>query len=95
MANYRCRLGELDLVMRSGDTLVIVEVRYRGKGSRYPALDSVTPGKQRRILLATEQFLSRHPGCAAMEIRFDVVCVDVREDGRARLQWLRDAFRPG
>jgi putative endonuclease len=93
-ANYRCRLGELDLIMRDGGTLVVVEVRYRGPGARYSARESVSAGKQRRIVRATEQFLCRHPGYAAMQFRFDVVCVDARADDRPRLQWLQDAFRP-
>jgi len=93
-ANYRCRLGELDLLMQTGNTLVVVEVRYRGAGARYSARDSVSPSKQRRIVRATEQFLCRHPRYAQMEFRFDVVCIDVSADGRPRLQWLEDAFRP-
>jgi putative endonuclease len=73
---------------------VVVEVRYRGPGARYSARESVSAGKQRRIVRATEQFLCRHPGYAAMQFRFDVVCVDARADDRPRLQWLQDAFRP-
>jgi putative endonuclease len=92
--NYRCRLGEIDLVMRAPDVLVIAEVRCRGPGSRLTALDSISPTKQRRIVLATEQFLCRHPQHAALPIRFDVVGIDVGADGEARLQWLQDAFRP-
>ncbi|WP_405232120.1 YraN family protein [Lentisalinibacter salinarum] len=88
-ANYRCRLGELDLLMRTGNTLVVVEVRYRGAGARCSARDSVSPSKQRRIVRAAEQFLCRHPRYAEMEFRFDVSA-----DGRPRLQWLQDAFRP-
>ncbi len=80
--------------MRTHDTLVIAEVRCRGPGSRLRALDSVSAAKQRRIVLATEQFLCRYPQHAALPIRFDVVAVDVGADGKARLQWLRDAFRP-
>jgi len=92
--NYRCRVGELDLVMRTAGTLVIVEVRSRGPGARYSARDSVSPSKQRRIARAAEQFLCRHPYYGDTALRFDVVCIDVSADGRPRLQWLADAFRP-
>lgn len=92
--NYRCRVGEIDLVMEDEGTLVFVEVRYRGAGARYDAITSVSNAKQRRIILATERFLSRYPKLAAREIRFDVVCIDRSASGEARLQWLRDAFRP-
>jgi len=40
--NYRCRFGELDLVMRDGETLVFVEVRYRGSNSFGGAVASIT-----------------------------------------------------
>ena len=50
--NFRCRLGEIDLVMRDGDTLVFVEVRCRRDCGYGSALESVTAGKQRRLLRA-------------------------------------------
>lgn len=84
--NFRCRGGELDLVMRQGNILVFVEVRARADIAHGGALASITPAKQRRLLLAAETFLQRYsplPPC-----RFDVVAFD---DGQ--LLWLRDAIQ--
>ncbi len=93
-ANFRCRSGELDLVMSRDGMLVVVEVRYRGPGSRIGAAESITAAKQRRIVSATEYFLMRHPGHVGSALRFDVVCIDRGEGGGTKLQWLQDAFRP-
>ena len=93
--NFRCRLGEIDLVMRDAACLVFVEVRYR-KTSRFAsAPESVDFRKQNRLLGAASFFLSRHSGFRDMAMRFDVVALDGPSRDRIRLQWIRDAFRPG
>ncbi len=84
--NYRCRGGEIDLVMRDGAQLVFVEVRYRSGGSFGSAAESVDARKQGRLIVAAEHYLQRHrirPPC-----RFDVVGIT----GDGRIEWLRDAF---
>jgi putative endonuclease len=77
--------GEIDLVMRDGDTLVFVEVRKRTRRDFGGAAASVGSTKQRRIVFAARHFLMKlasPPPC-----RFDVVGVE--EGG---IQWLRAAF---
>jgi len=78
--------GEIDLIMREHDgTLVFVEVRQRADASRGGASASITPHKQRRIVLAARHFLLRlgsQPPC-----RFDAVLIE-----GARIEWLRAAF---
>src|SRR5690606_23628442 len=59
--NWRCRLGEIDLIMQHGDTLVFVEVRYRAQDDFGGALASVDQRKQRRLVLAARHYLSRFP----------------------------------
>ncbi len=86
--NYRCRAGELDLVLRRGRLLVVVEVRRRGRQDYGGALASVNAAKQARIINATRHFLATHPRYAQNEIRFDVVGIEA--DGR--LQWVQAAF---
>ena len=92
-SNFRCRLGEVDLVMRDRDFLVFVEVRFR-RSARFeaPAL-TVDGHKQRRIAQAAGMFLARHPSLADEPVRFDVVAINGAADGPAAIQWLRDAFR--
>ena len=96
VTNYRTRAGELDIVLRHGDVLVIAEVRYRGRSSRLRAAESITPVKQRRIALATEHFRVRYRQYARLPVRFDVVALDAGGascDAVASIEWLRDAFR--
>lgn len=91
-ANAGYRLGELDLVMRDGDTLVFVEVRYRASDAHGGGAESVDRGKRRRIARAAQLFLLEHPALAEDYCRFDVV--EASGDPEAPdLTWHRDAFR--
>ncbi|MCX7088653.1 MAG: YraN family protein [Methylococcales bacterium] len=85
--NYRCRYGELDLIMREQQTLVIVEVRYRQSDTYGSALESITPRKQSRIIAATHCYLAANPH--SEQIRFDVVAIS----GNNRLEWIQNAFQ--
>jgi putative endonuclease len=91
--NYRCRAGEIDLVMREGATLVFVEVRYRSSLGFGGPLESITAAKRRRILAAARHYLQRHPRAGERPCRFDVVAISPRAD--PPLLWLRDAFQEG
>lgn len=91
--NYRCPLGELDLVALDGDVVVFVEVKTR-RGSRAgSALEAVGPGKRRRLLRLARYFLAVH-GLTGRDCRFDVICLTV-VPGRARVAVLRNAFTGG
>lgn len=93
--NVRCRFGEIDLVMLDGDTVVCVEVRYRGASSRVGAAESIGPAKQRRLAAAADWYLSRQPRLQSRPLRFDVIAIDGPSHEHSALQWLQDAFRPG
>lgn len=77
--NYRCRYGEIDLVMQDGDTLVFTEVRFRTDRGYGDGLDSITPAKQHRLRRAAEHYL-QHEGCC--NARFDVVSVSKKNQTR-------------
>ena len=85
--NYRCRLGELDLIMQHAETVVIVEVRYRQSERFGGALKSITPRKQSRIIAATQYYLSQHN--INPIIRFDVIAINARHD----INWIKNAFQ--
>lgn len=89
-ANARYRGGELDLVMRDGDTTVFVEVRYRASAAFGGGAVSVDLRKRRKLVLAAQLFLLAHPALADRPCRFDVV--EAAGDP-PQLRWLRDAFR--
>ena len=91
-ANAQCRVGELDLVMRDGDCVVFVEVRYRGSAAFGGGAASVDGRKQRRLVRAAQVFLQRFPAFAHSPCRFDVV--EASGDPAHRdLRWIRAAFR--
>lgn len=87
--NYRCRFGELDLIMRDANSLVIVEVRYRKNDTYGSALESITARKQSRIIAATHCYLAANPQATATDVRFDVVAIS----GNNQLEWVKNAFQ--
>ena len=92
--NYHGRFGEIDLVMLDGGTLVFVEVRYRASERFGGGAASVTPVKQRRIILAAQRFLQSRRQFAPRPCRFDVVAIG-SENGRPVMNWIRRAFDAG
>jgi putative endonuclease len=88
--NYRCRVGELDVVARDGDTLVFVEVKERGDPSHGGAVEAVTAPKRRRVIQAAQRWASVHRESES-RMRFDVVAIDWNPDGPT-IRHERDAF---
>lgn len=84
--NFRCKQGELDLVMQDQQSLVIIEVRYRKSDTYGSALESVTPTKQARIVAATQYYLATLT--VNRPIRFDVVAIS----GNGNINWIKNAF---
>lgn len=83
--NFRCKGGEIDLVMQDSRHLVFVEVRKRAAGDVVGAAASVTPRKQARLVIAAQTFLQRYkmpPAC-----RFDVIAIDGES-----MAWLKNAI---
>jgi len=89
--NFYCRLGEIDLVMRDGSTLVFTEVRYRASDAYGSGAESVNPAKQRRIILAAQKFLQSVDPHPAQTCRFDVVSIG-NSRGRTTIDWIPNAF---
>lgn len=89
--NYRCRQGEIDLVMRHGDTLVFVEVRYRRRADFGTAAESVGSAKQRRVILAASHFLQARWRGPAPRCRFDVLAISGKDP--QNIEWITDAFQ--
>jgi len=83
--NYRCKCGEIDLIMQHGQMLVFIEVRCRA-GSRYgSAAETVDRRKQHKIIKAAQFYLQQHRREVAC--RFDVIALT-----SGRLSWIPDAF---
>ena len=96
-SNYRCRVGEIDLVMRDGECLVFVEVRLRAGRRFVPAALTVDRHKQAKLTRAARRYLQQHDPDGRAVCRFDVVAIDgnlAAGDPQA-IEWISDAFRPG
>lgn len=90
--NFRCRVGEIDLIMRDRQCLAFIEVRCR-RSSAFAAPDhTVDARKQRKIIRTAALFLSRERRYANAIVRFDVIAVE--GDTAEGVRWIRDAFRP-
>lgn len=86
--NYRCRAGEIDLIMRDRDSVVFVEVRLRRSSAFGGAGASIDVAKQRRLILAAQHYLSTlnvTPAC-----RFDAILMNSLET--RDVEWIRNAF---
>ena len=92
--NFRCRHGEIDLVMLDDDCLVFVEVRYRSPGAFASAAMTVDRRKQSRLVRTAEMFLATRRGYSSHRARFDVIGIDDRRNGQRTVEWIRDAFHP-
>ena len=89
--NWRCGIGELDLVLLRGDLLVICEVKTR-RGARFGAgFDAVDARKRRKVRTLAEAFLQQHT-LGPVAVRFDVASVRLRPDGSALVDVFEDAF---
>ena len=80
--NWYGRRGELDIIARDGDVLVVVEVRSRGEGSPYIAEQSITPSKRRHLSRTATELIRKHQIRQA-SLRIDLVVVD----------WVKDEIR--
>jgi len=73
--NFRCRLGEIDIIAQKGDYLVFVEVRTRSSRAYGLAQESISRAKVNKLRQLAEFYLAGHPR-QGLFIRFDVVAVD-------------------
>jgi putative endonuclease len=80
-ANWRCRAGELDLVMRDGDALVFVEVKTRHGEGAGRAEEGISYAKGQRILAAAEWFVAEHPVLEPAFWRVDLVAITLDRRG--------------
>ena len=82
--NFRVKGGEIDIVCKDAATTVFVEVRRRARADFGGAACSITPTKQKRLILAARHWLARHGEC---DCRFDCVLIEGE-----RIEWVRNAF---
>jgi len=85
--NFRCRMGELDVIGRQADTLIIIEVRMRASNRFGGAAASVNYRKQAKLQRAAALFLQQRKDLARLQVRFDVVALSP-----TGIEWIKHAF---
>lgn len=89
--NWRCRLGELDLILASGATLVFCEVKTRRGAMFGGGYEAVDARKRRKLRAVADAFLQQ-TRVSPPSVRFDVASVRLRPDGSAVVELFEDAF---
>ena len=91
--NYRCRMGEIDIVMTDQQRLIFVEVKYRRQDSYGAAHETVDWRKQQKLIKAAQYYLLHRPKFNTMACRFDVLAAQPANKGdKLRWHWIQDAF---
>ena len=88
-SNYRCKIGEIDLIMHDGVYLVFVEVRARNSSKYGNALESITLTKQTKIRNTADYYLLVNKLHEKYPVRFDVVSI---QGNQPEIQWIKNAF---
>ncbi len=88
-SNYRCRLGEIDLIMRDKTDLVFVEVRARASNAFGGAIASITHSKRQKLIRTALLYLQTTKLYDKLPCRFDVVSLDGTPP---QITWIRHAF---
>lgn len=90
--NYRCKTGEIDIIMLDRQQLVFVEVRYRKSKIFGDGLESVDWRKQQKLQKAAAHFLMVRPRFNHLPCRFDVLAVSPGSESNLDWNWVKDAF---
>ncbi len=90
VTNYRCPLGEVDLVAKDGDTLVFIEIKTRRGRPLGFAKEAVNARKQKQISKVALAYMKAN-NCCDVSARFDVVAVSLGS-GPPQLEVIQNAF---
>ena len=85
--------GEVDIITKDGNFLVCVEVKLRGENHLVHPSQSITRGKQKKLIEVMNLFLEENPTYEDLEIRFDVIYI-IKENNKYKNEWIEDAFSP-
>lgn len=89
--NYRCFLGEIDLIMQDGHDIVFVEVRSKRTIEHGTAIESITRAKQKKIIKTALRFLQERNWLNKVNCRFDVIGIHLIEN-QMKMDWIKNAF---
>ncbi len=88
MKNYRCKCGEIDLVMQQKNSIVFIEVRYRKNNFFGSAAESIDRRKQSKLIAAAQHYLQSNKITARFPSRIDVIAIT----GKTQIEWIQNAI---
>ena len=89
--NYRCKIGEIDIIAKDRDEIVFIEVKYRRGNKMGYALEAVTPAKQNTIRKVAQVYMTTVCKSQYVPCRFDVMGFD-GTDGKVTVSHIKNAF---
>lgn len=89
--NFRCRFGEIDLIMQEQKDIVFVEVRSRKKADFGNAKESITAIKRQKLIRTASFYLQEKQLTNEIGTRFDIISLQWEKSGW-QLEWIRNAF---
>ena len=89
---WRCRIGEIDIVARDGEVLVVVEVKARSRSDYGPPIDAVDRDKRRKLEKLARAYLQAKK-LSDVPLRFDLVGVTFSAGEGPRVEVFPDALR--
>ena len=93
--NYRCRYGEIDLIMQHDKALVFIEVRYRSNARFGSGSETINYQKQQKLIATASHYLQKHKQSANHHCRFDVISLSAnkaKQIDATKIQWISNAF---
>ena len=91
-SNYRCRFGEIDLIMLDDDIICFVEVKFRRSLAFGGAAGALSRTKQHRIIKTAQLYLSANRRFVNRALRFDAFLIQQQSNGTNDFNWIRNAF---
>ncbi|MFH2145012.1 MAG: YraN family protein [Candidatus Omnitrophota bacterium] len=90
--NYRCRLGEIDIIAKEAEVLCFIEVKTRTQDTYGRPYEAVNKAKQNKIGRIALMYLKEN-GLSDIDLRFDVASVFIDQSKRCHeIELIRDAF---
>lgn len=90
-ANFFCRLGEIDLIMRDKQTIVFVEIRSKTPSRYGSGAESITYAKQKKLIKTAAFYLKQEKSSYQVFTRFDVISINLETQA---IKWIKQAFSP-
>lgn len=89
--NFKCPMGEIDLIMQDKDEIVFIEVRLRSNLNYGDAVESVSQHKQKKILKTANLYLQKNNLFDKVNCRFDIIGIhpNLKID---KIEWIKNAF---